>query len=367
MAIPYSRTIFGGVSWYGALYVVGILLGIFLGEKERRRLSLPRDTVIDLVLWAFPAGVVGARLYYALMSWEQFRHRPVSVLFIWEGGLAIYGGVLGGLLAVFLYARRKKLPFLTLVDLLTPSLLLAQAVGRWGNYFNMECYGPEIVDPAFQFFPLGVLIPSGDGYVWHMATFFYESVWNLAGFFALWGLRRRQSRPGNLFAWYLLIYGSGRFIIEQLRQDSLYVGSLRASQWLSLVFCVLAAVWLLRGCRWEKRGGFPLACGAAFLLMARWFLLDVPAGYACALAAAVALAFVALRPLEGKGRRLFWLLPLLLDAAGFLLRLVLLPDALARPAQTLLCSATLPLYLGWMTQFPLRQTEKEPDACLSER
>ena len=234
MAIPYNRNLLPGVSWYSALIVMGILCAILLAEKEERRRKLPKDTIIDLALWAIPAGIVGARLYYVLMSLDQFRANPVSVLYIWEGGIAIYGGILGGMLAVFLYARRKKLNFLTLTDVLAPGVLLAQAIGRWGNYFNMECYGPEILSPALQFFPVGVLIPDGTGgYVWHMATFFYESLWNLCGFCALWALRKRQTRPGNVLAWYLLIYGSGRFIIEQLRQDSLYVGSLRASQWLS--------------------------------------------------------------------------------------------------------------------------------------
>ena len=254
MAIPYNRNLLPGVSWYSALIVMGILCAILLAEKEERRRKLPKDTIIDLALWAIPAGIVGARLYYVLMSLDQFRANPVSVLYIWEGGIAIYGGILGGMLAVFLYARRKKLNFLTLTDVLAPGVLLAQAIGRWGNYFNMECYGPEILSPALQFFPVGVLIPDGTGgYVWHMATFFYESLWNLCGFCALWALRKRQTRPGNLFAWYLLIYGSGRFIIEQLRQDSLYVGSLRASQWLSLVFCIAAALWLLWGCYGKNR------------------------------------------------------------------------------------------------------------------
>ena len=192
MAIPYNRNLLPGVSWYSALIVMGILCAILLAEKEERRRKLPKDTIIDLALWAIPAGIVGARLYYVFMSLDQFRANPVSVLYIWEGGIAIYGGILGGMLAVFLYARRKKLNFLTLTDVLAPGVLLAQAIGRWGNYFNMECYGPEILSPAFQFFPVGVLIPDGTGgYVWHMATFFYESLWNLCGFCALWALRKR--------------------------------------------------------------------------------------------------------------------------------------------------------------------------------
>ena len=129
MAIPYNRNLLPGVSWYSVLIVMGILCAILLAEKEERRRKLPKDTIIDLALWAIPAGIVGARLYYVLMSLDQFRANPVSVLYIWEGGIAIYGGILGGMLAVFLYARRKKLNFLTLAEVLVPGVLLAQAIG----------------------------------------------------------------------------------------------------------------------------------------------------------------------------------------------------------------------------------------------
>ena len=191
MAIPYSRTLLGPLQWYSVLIVTGILVAIWLAGREERRLGLPRDTVIDLALIVIPCGIIGARLYYVAMTWELFRDNPVSILYIWEGGIAIYGGVIGGALGAWGYARRKKLPFLKLMDMVVPGLLLAQAIGRWGNYFNMEAYGPEITNLAFQFFPLGVLIPSAGGYVWHMATFFYESLWNAAGFAALWAMRRR--------------------------------------------------------------------------------------------------------------------------------------------------------------------------------
>lgn len=198
MAIPYSRTLLGPLQWYSVLIVTGILVAIWLAGREERRLGLPRDTVIDLALIVIPCGIIGARLYYVAMTWEIFRDNPVSILYIWEGGIAIYGGVIGGALGAWGYARRKKLPFLKLMDMVVPGLLLAQAIGRWGNYFNMEAYGPEITDPAFQFFPLGVLIPSAGGYVWHMATFFYESLWNAAGFAALWAMRP----PGPGTGWH---------------------------------------------------------------------------------------------------------------------------------------------------------------------
>ena len=135
--------------------MTGILAAIWLAGREERRLGLPRDTVIDLALIVVPCGIIGARLYYVAMTWDLFRSNLVSILYIWEGGIAIYGGVIGGALGAWGYARRKKLPFPKLMDMVAPGLLLAQAIGRWGNYFNMEAYGPEITNPAYQFFPLG--------------------------------------------------------------------------------------------------------------------------------------------------------------------------------------------------------------------
>lgn len=339
MAIPYSRMFFGIVPWYSLLIVTGILLAILLGEREAARVGLPKDTVIDTALAAVPCGVIGARLYYVAMSWEYYAQDPISILFIWEGGIAIYGAVMGGALGVWLYARRKKLPFLQLCDVVVPGLLLAQAIGRWGNYFNMEAYGPVLADGRFQFFPMGVLIPEGGTYVWHMATFFYESLWNALGFIALWRLRKTTRRHGDLFAWYLLIYGSGRFIIEQLRQDSLYIGSLRASQYLSLLLCVAAMIWLL--VRRNKQG-----LVSALLLAARWFALESPWLYGILLMAGLTLGLMSCR----RGR--IWLIiAAAADGAGLLLALLGTPfsAAFAQGLHTALCSLTLPLAV-WTLQ-----------------
>ncbi len=278
MAIPYSRTIVGGLPWYSVLVVCGIALAIWLAEREGKRLGLMKDTAVDLALMVVPFGIVGARLYYVAMSWEQFAARPLSALYIWEGGLAIYGGVIGGALGAWIYAKRRKLSFAVLADIIAPGLILAQAIGRWGNYFNMEAYGQRIADETFMFFPFGVLIEHGGGYAWHMATFFYESMWNLAGFAFLWSVRKRMRFQGDLFAWYLVLYGSGRFIIEQLRQDSLYIGTLRASQWLSMALVLAASAVLIWRCAKRKRH-FVLGLICASWWIARWFALGQTAWY----------------------------------------------------------------------------------------
>ena len=246
MSIPYSRYLFGQLPWYGALIAFGLLAAIFLCTREEKRRNLPDDTVIDMAFWAVPFGLLGARIYYALFNWQVFANDPISVLRIWEGGIAIYGAVIGGLIGVLFFSKRRNLNPFTLTDLIVPGLVLAQGIGRWGNYFNMEAYGREIVNPAWQFFPAGVRIPSGDGYQWHMATFFYESCWDLTVFVLLWFvLRKRCSTPGVLTLWYLLLYGIGRCIIEGLRTDSLMFGCIRVSQLLSALLVLFASIALL--------------------------------------------------------------------------------------------------------------------------
>lgn len=349
MAIPYSRTIVGQLPWYGVLIVAGILLAVRIASREERRLGLPRDSAVDLALVVVPCGIVGARLYYVIMSWPSFAANPLSMLYVWQGGLAIYGGVIGGALGAWLYARRKGISFSAVADAIAPGLLLAQAVGRWGNYFNMEAYGPAITDPRLQFFPMAVLIPSAEGHVWHAATFFYESMWNLCGFIALWALRKRQRQHGNVFAWYLVIYGSGRFIIEQLRQDSLFIGSLRASQCLSLVLCAFAAALLLqRSARGSKRH-----CALSWLSLAlwisRWAALEMHAVYALLLLAGGMLGVWLVR--NHPGALGLMAAALLLDGAGLAMALGGWPlsQAFAIGLHTLLCSLTLPVYLRALT------------------
>lgn len=246
MSIPYSRYIFGSIPWYGILIVTGVIIAITLCIHEEKRRMLRPDTVIDMAFWAIPLGIIGARIYYVIFNWQVFSAHPISALYIWEGGIAIYGAVIGGLIGVVLFARLRRMNPFVLTDVIVPGLALAQSIGRWGNYFNMEAFGREITNPAWQFFPIGVQIPTSNGYVWHMATFFYESCWDAVVFLLLWFvLRKHCKRSGTLTLSYLLLYGIGRFCIEGLRMDSLMSGSIRVSQLLSLVLIVFSAVFLI--------------------------------------------------------------------------------------------------------------------------
>lgn len=246
MSIPYSRYVFGTLPWYGVLIVCGIAAAVGLCLREEKRLGLQQDTVIDLAFWVIPLGLIGARVYYVIFQWDLFAPDPLSALRIWEGGLAIYGGVIGGLVGVLLFSARRKLNPFILTDIIVPGLSLAQGIGRWGNYFNMEAYGREITNPAWQFFPIGVQIPSADGYAWHMATFFYESCWDLLVFGLLWFvIRKRSHHSGTVTLWYLLLYGTGRFFIEGLRMDSLMSSGIRVSQLLSVVLVIGSGILLI--------------------------------------------------------------------------------------------------------------------------
>ena len=259
--ITVSRTaitLFGlQIHFYGLLIVTGMALGVILAGLREKRLGLPKDTSVDLALICLPSALVGARIYYVLFSWKDYVNEPFWKIFaVWEGGLAIYGGILAGLLAGFLYARKKKIAFLRLGDLVAPSLALGQAIGRWGNFVNREAYGSVVTNANAQFFPLAVDI-SG---TWHYATFFYESVWCFLIVIAILTAERKRKfvRTGDIFLSYVFLYALERGVVEGLRTDSLVVGPVRVSQMLSVLaaLAITVLLWL--------RTGKHLTAGIAF-------------------------------------------------------------------------------------------------------
>lgn len=240
------------INLYGLLIALGVVAAVVYMSREAKRLSLPEDLAVDMALWSVPIAVLFSRLYYVAFTWERYRHDLASIFRVWEGGLAIYGGVIGGALGVYALSRYRKLPYLQLLDLITPGLILGQAIGRWGNFFNHEAFGEAITNPALQFFPLAVLVEGR----WHMATFFYESVFNLIGFFVLLRLRGWSYKKGHgfLLQWYLIWYGLVRVVIEGLRTDSLMWGDFRVSQVLSALLVISSAGVLLIRLYRERKG-----------------------------------------------------------------------------------------------------------------
>lgn len=273
-------TLFGkDIYWYGVLMAFGIVVAVLLAMREAKRRQVGEDTVLDLCLVLIPSGVVGARLYYVLFDIKQYLAEPLRILYIWEGGLAIYGAVIGGLIGLAIYARVKKIRFLKLADIFAPGLVLAQAIGRWGNFFNQEAYGLPVTQemiaklPFLKFFPFGVKIEGihyFNGKICtacyesiHLATFFYESMWCVLVFLFLWFiLRKRVKHDGDVFIWYAMLYGFERMFIEGLRADSLtlfdlHVGGavVRISQVLAALVFVCSLVFLLVRRSREKKLG----------------------------------------------------------------------------------------------------------------
>ena len=245
-----------GIYWYGIILGLGVLFGMLLCLKQAKHYGIHEDNLLDLVLMGVPLGILGARIYYVLFYLDRFRNTDGSlnwgsIVAIWDGGLAIYGTVIAVFLMAFLYCRRKHIRLGAMTDLCVMGLMLGQAIGRWGNLFNGEAYGYPVQSAFWQFFPVAVQV---DG-VWHLATFFYESCWDLAGFIVLWRYRLRARRAGDVFFLYLLWYGAGRTIIEGLRTDSLMLGPIRVSQLLSLALCLcgLAHFWRGKRCLLQER------------------------------------------------------------------------------------------------------------------
>ena len=265
-----SIDVFGlSIHYYGILIALGVLLGVLLAARRQKRLNLPPETGLDLALICLPVAVVCARAYYVIFEWSAYKDDLLSIFNLRRGGLAIYGGVLGGALAVFVYSRIKKRPFLSLADLAAPSLALGQAVGRWGNFFNQEAYGAAVTQPSRMHFPLAVFIDADQ--TWHYATFFYESAWCflVVALLLLFERRRFFREKGDVFFWYLILYGLERAAVEGLRTDSLYWGPVRVSQALSLL-AVLAvcAVFARRRGRFGKWGLLcPIPALAALILV----------------------------------------------------------------------------------------------------
>jgi len=261
------------VHWYGVIIAAGMALAVMLACLREKRMDLPSQTALDLALLGIPAAIVCARLYYVAFSWSEYRASPIRALYIWEGGMAIYGGIIGGVLAGWLYARRKKLPFLKLADLAAPSIALGQAVGRWGNFVNQEAYGAIATREWQRRFPISVFIQA-DGQ-WHYATFFYESAWCLliVVFLLAAERRRRFRRDGDIFIAYAFLYALERALVEGLRTDSLMWGPVRVSQALSLaVLLVCAALILTRA----GRKALPAAALALCAVMAALLALGRP-------------------------------------------------------------------------------------------
>jgi phosphatidylglycerol:prolipoprotein diacylglycerol transferase len=229
------------IYWYGIIIAVGFLLAVFYALRRCDQFGLTQDNIIDMLICAVPAAIIGARAYYCIFSWSLYRDDPIRVLYIWEGGLAIYGGVIGAVLGLLLYTKVKKVKTSAMLDIGGLGLLIGQSIGRWGNFMNREAFGAA----TDSFLRMGLTDASGNVTYYH-PTFLYESLWNALGLLLLHFYSKRRKFDGQVFIMYLGWYGLGRVFIEGLRMDSLYVGgtNLRVSQ-LVAGLCFLCAAGFL--------------------------------------------------------------------------------------------------------------------------
>ena len=253
------------VNWYGLIITCGMILAVLYALWHAKHEGVKSDHIIDLALALIFCGVIGARLYYVIMEFDQylvgggtFLQNLGGTLYnciaIWNGGLAIYGGIIAGFLAALAVARAKRIPFPVIADIAGPAVMVGQIIGRWGNFVNVEAYGAETTLP----WRMGVLYSFNDGVSFVSEkfvhpTFIYESLWNLLGLILITYFYKKKKFHGQMFLSYMTWYGFGRMLIEGLRADSLYVGSIRISQLVGFVTFVVGAVLIIVNLRRVKR------------------------------------------------------------------------------------------------------------------
>ena len=226
---------------YGMAIGLGLILAVIYACRRSREFGLNEDDILDGVLWITPFAILCARIYYVAFSWQDYADNPLSVFAIWEGGIAIYGSVIGAVIGVIVLCKVKRLKIATVLDITLLGFFIGQILGRWGNFFNREAFGAA----TDSFFRMGLYNTVTGSWEYYHPTFLYESVWNLVGFILLHFLSRRRQYDGQIALGYAAWYGLGRCFIEGLRVDSLYWGPFRVSQVLAGLTCVIASAILL--------------------------------------------------------------------------------------------------------------------------
>ena len=236
------------IYWYSFLIFIAVLFGYEIAVVYSKKLKYSTLDVMDMLFLMIVWGIIGARLYYVIFNFDAFRDNFLDIFKVWEGGLAIYGGIIGGSLYILYRCYKKKLSFIKILDIYSLSLLLGQAIGRWGNFFNSEAYGGITSYDSLKRMMLPEFIIKGmyiDG-AYREPLFLYESIWCLIGVIFIILIRKQyEYKEGRQIGFYLFWYGLGRFVIEWFRSDSLYIGKFKVSQVLSLILCIVGLVSLI--------------------------------------------------------------------------------------------------------------------------
>lgn len=236
------------VHWYGVIIGLGIVLAFIVVTREADKRKLHKDTFPDLLLWAIPIAIISARIYYVIFEWDFYVQNPGDIVKIWNGGLAIHGALIGAVITAYVFAKKRKISFWKLADIAAPSIILGQAIGRWGNFINQEAHGGEVTRTFLEnlFLPQFIIDQMYINGTYYHPTFLYESIWNLLGFFLLIYLRKVNLRRGELFLTYVIWYSVGRFFIEGMRTDSLMLTEyLRTAQTISILLIVVALITII--------------------------------------------------------------------------------------------------------------------------
>lgn len=230
------------VHWYGIIIASAVVLATILAVQEAKRRRIDPDSIYDLILWALPVAIITARMYYVIFEWGYYQNHVDEIVRVWDGGIAIYGALIGAGIVVYLFCRANWIPVWLMLDIIAPVLIMAQGIGRWGNFMNQEAFG-RITSLAFlqslhlpHFIIQQMLI---DG-AYRQPTFLYESLWDILGFIVLMSLRHKKHlfKQGEVFLSYVIWYAFGRFFVEGMRTDSLMLLGIRVSQWLSVILFI---------------------------------------------------------------------------------------------------------------------------------
>ncbi|SHF85046.1 prolipoprotein diacylglyceryl transferase [Ornithinibacillus halophilus] len=240
------------IYWYGVIIATGAFLGLYLAMRESERLGLKKDLMVDLVVFAIPISILFARMYYVIFEWDRYKDGPWWEIFaVWHGGIAIHGALIGAVLTAVVFARVKKIPFWQLADIAAPSLILGQAIGRWGNFMNQEAHGDAIKNETLlnlheTILPDFIMNQMCIDGVTYYPTFLYESLWNILILVLLLLLRRKNLIRGEIFLTYVIGYSFGRFFIEWMRTDSLYMfGFIRTAMFVSALSIIIAIILII--------------------------------------------------------------------------------------------------------------------------
>lgn len=240
---PIAFKIFGfEIRYYSLFILTGVILAYFLIVKEAKRFKIKEDEIFNMFFYTLIVGIIGARAYYVLFTWEYFGRHIDEIIKIWEGGLAIHGGIIAGTITIAIYCKHHNLNLLKILDIISPAVILAQSIGRWGNFFNSEAYGAATTLGHLKSLHIPGFIIKGmkiNG-IYYTPTFFYESLWCLLGFIIMIIIRRfKLIKTGQIFSFYLIWYGIGRFFIESLRTDSLIFMGFKAAQIVSIIMIII--------------------------------------------------------------------------------------------------------------------------------